>query len=526
MPSAYDQLPYQSAPVAETHPDHLAAVAVVCGLNPPPPHSARVLELGCAEGGNLVPMAWQYPEASWLGIDLSPRQIDLGRALAAELGLGNLRLEVADAAALTPAVWGRFDYILAHGLFSWVPPEVGEGILAGIAACLAPGGLAYVSYNTLPGWRLRGVVRDLLGASDIPEAASAERLARARHALAALQQALGGRADPYALLVGGEAARLRELPDAYLFHEYLAPHNHALLFQEFVALARRHGLAYVGEVGCGELLADGESDQPLAAAAALARAQWLDFERNRMFRQSLLCRLEEAPRQPPDPLRVERLALHAELWPQGGVAVDWRRAKGQPYQNREGRRWTVHHPLTKAALRVLAERFPDSLPLGAVIEAGAALLAGQQGRAAGEDAAHAWAELTSLALLGGVRLAPEAHRYSPPEGEAPRITPLVRALLARGARYLPTVRQQVLAVDPWLAELAPRLDGERSLGEVNAQLTALVLAEPGTWWPLLGGRGKPFEAAVARRVGEESRRWLALLGRQGLLEGLARQPHG
>ena len=127
-------------------------------------------------------MAVAAPGATFLGIDLSARQIETGEARRAALGLTNVTLRVADVAAFDAGA-GTFDYVIAHGLYSWVPEPVAEAILALIGRLLAPGGVAFVSYNTYPGWHLRGLVRDLLVRNTAGAGSPAERIARARDLL-------------------------------------------------------------------------------------------------------------------------------------------------------------------------------------------------------------------------------------------------------------------------------------------------------------------------------------------------------
>ena len=113
----YDSLPYASDPFAETHPQTLAMLAQLLGLAATPPTACRVLELGCAGGGNLIPMAWHLRDSQFVGIDLEQAQIDTGRALIDELGLCNIELRQGDIATLGDDL-GTFDYVIAHGVFS------------------------------------------------------------------------------------------------------------------------------------------------------------------------------------------------------------------------------------------------------------------------------------------------------------------------------------------------------------------------------------------------------------------------
>src|SRR5262249_50525120 len=129
------------------------------GMKPAPPAQCRILELGCADGGNLIPMAEAFPDSEFVGIDLGGRQIADGQALVEALALRNISLRHLDILNVD-ASFGKFDYIITYGIFSWVPREVQDKILAVSREHLAPNGVAYISYNTYPGWRMRQILRD------------------------------------------------------------------------------------------------------------------------------------------------------------------------------------------------------------------------------------------------------------------------------------------------------------------------------------------------------------------------------
>src|SRR5260370_36089437 len=159
--TSYDELPYDDKPIRATHPDNLAAIATLYGMTPPPLDRCRVLELGCAAGHNLIAMAISLPEARFTGIDLSPRQIADGQATVAALGLPNVKLQALSVLDMDDA-FGQFDYIIAHGIYSWVPAAVQDKVLSVCARNLATDGVAYGSYNTYPGWHQRGMVREMM----------------------------------------------------------------------------------------------------------------------------------------------------------------------------------------------------------------------------------------------------------------------------------------------------------------------------------------------------------------------------
>src|SRR5262245_25562560 len=140
----YDRLLYPGSPHYQTHPGRLATLALLHGMDPAPPAHCRVLEVGCGDGGNLIPLAYQYPDSCFLGIDLSTRAIENGLATVAALGLRNIELRALDLTEVTPDL-GQFDYAIAHGIYSWTPPPVRSYMLSIFRGNLAPQGVAFVS---------------------------------------------------------------------------------------------------------------------------------------------------------------------------------------------------------------------------------------------------------------------------------------------------------------------------------------------------------------------------------------------
>src|SRR5882757_2715208 len=131
--AAYNAMPYPTGSYPQTHPDRLAVIATLFGMSPAPPERCRVLEIGCGDGGNLVPMAFEMPESHFTGFDLSWTAVESGRALAAQAGIGNVSLDVHDLTTYVPEP-GAYDYVIAHGLFAWVAPPVQDRLLALIRA--------------------------------------------------------------------------------------------------------------------------------------------------------------------------------------------------------------------------------------------------------------------------------------------------------------------------------------------------------------------------------------------------------
>ncbi len=144
-----------------THPGNLACHARLFGLQPADIETCRVLEIGCGNGINLLSLAQILPGAQFIGIDDVQRQIEHGIQIAQAIGCSNVELRAMSVADLHEQL-GKFDYILCHGVYSWVPPEIAAHVLRAIQTCLKPQGVAYISYNIYPGWHLRGIVREIM----------------------------------------------------------------------------------------------------------------------------------------------------------------------------------------------------------------------------------------------------------------------------------------------------------------------------------------------------------------------------
>ena len=188
--NAYDEVLYVGHPFAYTHPDRLATLAIVHGVEAAPVPTCRVLEIGCGDGANIVPMAATFPDAEFVGCDYAARPVARAQQMVADLGLRNIRILQLDLRDIPPDA-GSFDYIIVHGLYSWIPLEVRRHLMPVIARHLAPNGVAYVSYNAFPGCRVRQAAWDMLRlhTKDCPDLKS--KLATAR-ALIALMVDSGG----------------------------------------------------------------------------------------------------------------------------------------------------------------------------------------------------------------------------------------------------------------------------------------------------------------------------------------------
>jgi SAM-dependent methyltransferase len=493
----YDALPYQDLPLPRTRPAHLAAIGQLFGMDCPDPARARVLEVGCASGGNLIPLAYYAPGGRYVGVDLSPSQIARGQTLIEAVGLDNIELIAGDIAEVGGTL-GTFDYIIVHGLYSWVPEAVRDSLLSLLGKALSPQGIAYLSYNTRPGWGLRGGLRELLLYHTRGLAEPRARLDAALDCLRGLQATLKGRKEPSTPYLASEIEYLLDAHPSYLYHEFLEADNAPVLFSELVAAAEDKGLRYLAESELRVLLTStfGEAVEAFAdrGESLIEEQQYLDFATLRPFRESLFCRAEAPVAAEIDLARMDALSLRADLSPPDPLEL---RAKRRcRFKTPDGGGVEVAQPITRAALGYLHAQSPRAVALPELLDAAIAALGGTPSRPAMAEALRT--ELFGLFAHDLIDLEPA----TPAPARAPdapmAANALARAQAALGAEHLATPAHRSLAVDALTRAVVGLMDGSRDLEALRGELSAAVAAGhlPADGLPVDAGREPALRDSV------------------------------
>ncbi len=465
--NAYDRLPYVSYPFPQSHPNHLAALAKLFGMNPPPLATCRVLELGCASGGNLLPMATQMPSATFLGVDLSTRQISDGQATIKQLGLTNVELRQLDITTIDDA-FGKFDYIIAHGVLSWVPREVQDKILDVCQRNLAPHGVAFVSYNTYPGWRMRSMLRDAMIYHANQFADPAQRVQQARALLDFLAQNVPVENNPYGILLKNELQDLSKRGDWYIAHEHLEGVNEPIYFHEFAERAAGHRMQYLADAEFSTMLASNFAPRVaetlrMIAPDLIRMEQYMDFLRNRPFRQSLLVHQGVALNRNLGWQSLAGLYVESSARPEGSeTSLNSGAPAGFKVPN--GASLTTPNPITKAAMTLL--------------KAARALLDEQDPAVTGialpaPDEQILGADLMTCFSANIVNLRAMPWRHATEAGERPRASALARLQAAQGPT-ITNLRHEMVNLDESSRHMLIQLDGQRDRAAMLDSLADLV----------------------------------------------------
>ena len=302
----YDDLGYLSQPFPYASAPFLESYARLLGLVTAPASTARILEIGSSYGGNLISQALFYPKATFTGIEIAPTQVSVGKTYIDQLGIRNLNLLEADVNESHHHL-GTYDYIIAHGFYSWVDEETKDNFLRLCKEHLAENGILYMSYNTYPGWHKMDSVRALLqfANKDIDTLNHREKV---RHGKTVASK-LGALMLEYDTVKAQQGPFLQSLrhtlqkQDCYVGHDHLEPVNTPVYFHQCIDHMAEHGFAYLCDCDLNLSFPSVYDEtlraklQELAPHDPLAREQYIDFMLNTAFRKSLFTHKGTTPKR-------------------------------------------------------------------------------------------------------------------------------------------------------------------------------------------------------------------------------------
>jgi methyltransferase-like protein/protein-L-isoaspartate O-methyltransferase len=478
----YDELPYTSYPFAQTHPNRLATLAKLHGLQPTPITNCRVLEVGCGDGSNLIPMALGLPDSRFVGFDLAAQPVRRGQEAIAALGLTNIELRQADLLEFTEE---PFDYIIAHGVYAWVPPAVQDGLLALCQRLLKPQGVAYISYNAYPGCHLREIVREMmlfhLRGHDDPQHRITQGLSLLKFLLSQYPSEAKAREDLYGTILTEQFGLLtRQTHREIVYHDYLAAHYRPAYFFQFAGHAEQHGLQYLAEAVYSDMQ---DYHFPPAVRETLAqfgdehivqREQYLDFLKGRSFRQTLLCRADLQLQRTIQADQLTAFYLSAKIQTTSEspeltdkVVVEFTGPHGAQLQ--------TDFPLAKAALLVLKDAWPRLLDWAELETAAVARLTAEQPAAVTAADLNALREILLAAYGSGViELSVHRPAMQLEVTTHPVASRMARWQAQRGKVVTSLLHFGVIMEDELSRQLLTLLDGTRDHAALREALTEVM----------------------------------------------------
>jgi methyltransferase-like protein/SAM-dependent methyltransferase len=470
----FSEVVHENYSLPQAHPDRLSSLAKLFGLNAPAIESARVLQVGYAIGNNLIHLATDFPNGRFTGIELSSKHAIEEQSLIESMQLKNVHIECLDLNDVEKDL-GRFDYIIMHGIFSWSSQKLQERLLQICSKNLSKHGVAYVSYNTYPGWHFRGMVRDMMLYHTAQFSELHDKTMQSRALLSFLSHSANAQ-NEYGMMLRDELELLNHQSDSYLLDDHLQRINEPIYFHQFAARAGAHQLQYLAEVELSSMLPSNfmpeVADTLRRVSSDIIRSeQYMDFVRNRAFRQTLLCHQDVKLKRNLDwrgmtefrySTGVMTLSDDSQMY--DNDSVEFKLANGVAL--------TTTRPLTKLALQHMSQIAPHSIPFKELLNIAIALLSAPSGTRQMHEQNLA-ADLLTACAAGIVEL----HMYEPTftkvVSEQPMVVEFARRQAQTGSRITNQVHESIDA-DSFVRQIITLLDGTRNLKSLVSELERLV----------------------------------------------------
>lgn len=354
---SYDSMPYPSKFFGQTYPDRLATLATLFGIEAKPPESSRVLELGCGNGSNLLSHAYILQDSKFVGVDISGKHIEQAKEWANELNLKNIEFQEIDVMNMTVEDYGKFDYITAHGLISWVPDFVSEKVFSIYSEMLEEDGIGYLSYNAYPGSHYRDMVRQVMRFHTRHIEDPLEKVQNSIGFLSTLAES-STETKIYQPILEFELQRHFRHSASDIYHDDLADAYQPYYFHEFANKLKENNLQFLCET---ELHAMSIQNFPPQVQDLIKqkedlieREQYIDFFLGRIFRQSLFCHESIKINREIDSSMVDKFMIASDIKP-ADINAETTTQKVEKFVGSKGFGIEIDHPPTKTALKLLGE---------------------------------------------------------------------------------------------------------------------------------------------------------------------------
>lgn len=482
---AYDEVPYSSYPFAQTSPELLQGIGKLFGLNAPDPSKARILEIGCAAGNNIIAIAARFPESTCVGFDYAVRQIETGQKQVKDMGLSNIELKHLSVMDMDKTM-GKFDYIICHGVLSWVPPEVQEKIIEVCSTHLTPDGIAYVSYNTLPGWNSVRSVREMMMYHTAMYNSPAEKAQAARQILKFIgDSARSNNNVSMAQIIERENEILTNQPDYYLLHEHLEENNYQFYFHQFMATAAKNDLQYLAETSLEKMFSGNFSPEiatVLATSNDIVRTeQYMDYIYDRRFRSTLLCHKDRILNRNLKSIDLlEGYVFNRFNMPEGFKEYDMAAPMSFKFPAQSGMLLTTDDPLAQCILKELQAASTQAVSVKKLcgkVHDRLKKLKHRNGQVALEQIEDAICQLLMRYLfIGGIYYYLQPLAYTTEVSKKPATSKLAR-YQATIQNWISSQRQEHITITPFDNKLISLLDGTRDQAALVKDLMPAFVAK-------------------------------------------------
>lgn len=470
----YNEVQYTAYPFEYTKPENLKTIGTLFGVNAKDIENARVLEIGCSDGGNILRFAELYPKSYTLGIDLSPVQINSAQKKLDKLKLKNIEFKAMSVTDLDES-FGKFDYIICHGVFSWVPDFVRDAILENGKKLLDKNGLFFISYNTLPGWNMNNSIRELMLYHSANFDKAEDKIIQSRAILKFIQESLEGHETSHAEFLQSSAKNIDQKEDYYIFHEYLEENNKALYFNEFINHANSKGLGYVGDTDAHRMYTGNlpqKAMEKLSAISDIVRTeQYIDFINNTEFRCTVLTHQDVVVSRNITDKTIEKLFYYGKIIPQG-EKINFQDNSNVKFSLDEQNTRSVDSssPEMKSILLTLSQNEGNPLSVDEIAEGALKLLPKSSKQVIKQTIINNFARLI---FSGIIKYTSEKPKSIFKISNKPKITSYAAMQIAQpasnGYYWMTNCMNQLIAFHNHHAFIVQHIDGKRTIEEIKTK---------------------------------------------------------
>lgn len=476
---AYDRVPYPSKFFNLTNPDHLAALGKLLGLDPAPADDCKVLELGCGNGSNLIAHAYNMRGSSFVGVDISGGHIEAAVASAKEVGVGNAEFRKMDVKDLSEADFGKFDYIIAHGLISWIPTDVRDRVFEVYGELLTGNGIGFISYNAFPGSYYRMMIRDIVRFHTEDKADPVEKVQDSLSLLSMLAEHAVEKKIHKAVFTH-ELERHFRHSVSDIYHDDLADFYQPLHFTDFNDLLVRNGLQFLSEAEYHAMSLNPFSEEVRSFALGIPdlirREQYLDFFRGRVFRQTLFCRQDQKIDRKPESAILDEFLVASSMKPDA-ASPDFGPGKVVHFTGNRGQGIQIDLPMSKAAICILGESWGRAIPVPELLRSARSMLEENLIAVDDVDKQEATTKAILLRIFESTDLLDLHTRYPAADqtlSNRPALNRLARWQLKSAMNVTSLFGLNVDVRDDVSAELLKLADGTRTEDQLRDDLTGFI----------------------------------------------------
>ncbi len=478
---AYDSLPYSDSVFTQTHPDRLCSLARLFGLDAPDIENARVLELGCGNAMNIISQAYHLPNAKFVGIDLAKSHIDYAKNSAEELNLSNIEFYQKDLMDMSVDDFGKFDYIIAHGLISWIPDFVKEKTYSLFKELLNENGVGYISYNVYPGWSYRQMMRGITRIHTRNIDNPVQKIEAARNFVTMLRDNTAE--GVYNSVISNELSEYYKYHTSVIYHDNLAEINEPYYFHEFAEKLEENDLQFVAE---SQLFTMSIYNYPPTPKEIINsqkdivwQEQYKDFLTGRPFRQSIICHKKHSLNHTPEIDKFENFYVAGAI-STVSEEPEIHTEKIEKFTGLKNQGAEINHPLTKAALYYLGQIWGNSILFSELFDEARKILEEK-----GVDYEN-WDEQIQIAktivsqIILNLELV-EIHTYKTEVKDEsidkPLLNNFARWQLTKGQSILGKYERVIKANNPILKKLVTLLDGNHTEEDIYVKMKTFLETE-------------------------------------------------